>query len=748
MYNQQIINERLDKIQATLSFKLERHTYSEIESAVDYINNLIKLDDYITSIRDGKKALIEFKDQRSKKEYESEAIQQFIYNETIISKFDCFYWMNSYYKISDITNTFIQYKHSVPQQVWAKIFSRLEGLQRAIRLLVLKARQTTCTTFSQGVVEHRLQFYPDVKSLIASKDQTSSGTMATMFINSLSKQPFWLRPQTSAFETGSFWQFDNGSRLDLGWGTQKSLAKGTTCTVAHLSEIALFKYWNDAIENALIRAMHETIWLLQIFEGTAEARDDDFHTKVKETISGMERGTSSLYFSFVPYFLRDDIYPPPAYIAGRSDSWEKFIPSLETIAHARKAENWVKANPDLREILGSNYKMSRETMFWYQTEKDAAIREDRLNVFLSQVPADWEEAFQHAGRTIFPIEIISYHSDQAQSRIPEVYKLRGDSSEISPDFWPRSDEILEDGKIITIRPNWTSSIPPSHFELVQIKFEGWDKFDPIDKVLIWEHPRLGAKYGSGIDPSDGLGPKISDDATIEIYKDGTVETKDMQVCEFASPNLSQLAMGPFSLAINTYYSPEEQLLLAIEDNKGFELQNWMIKYGWSNLYKTIDESKVGQDLSKIQKYGFHTDGRSRVALISHFNSFIIGKYVIINSLKLIGECKDLEKNRTVSAITKVQNDKISGKVDNRYMASGICMYALHRDGIAGYQKAAWEERIKNENSKVEIKTFSRYDFEIADFNSPKNENEMIDDELMSSIYDSENLIEINSEFGF
>lgn len=714
MYNSQIISTNLSKVQPSLNFKLVYHSVEEVLQAVDHINNLIEIDLYNETVKEGKsKVIIKFKSASSKKEFYSKSIQEFITNETLISKFDCFYWMERYYKICDIRNEFIQYKPLIPQLIWASILSKLEGLERAIRLLVEKARQTTCTTFFQGVSQHRLQFYTDVKSMIASKDETSSGKLAQIFIDSLNHQPFWLRSHTNSFETGKFWQFDNGSRLDLGWGTQRSLAKGTTPTVAHLSEIASFKYPEESIENALIRAMHETTRLLQIFEGTAEAREDYFHRKVKTTIEEMKSGITSLYFSFIPYFLREDIYPPPAYIPARSEAFSNYIPSERVLAHARKAEAWIKSNSDIRKIIGSNYKMPIETMFWYDIEYSKAEKAGELHIFLSQVPSDYEEAFQHPGKTIWPIQIISYHQDQALSNIPEVYKLKGDSSEVPPEFWPDEDEILVGGNTITIEPRFTDSMPASQFELVQIRFDGWDSFDPLNKFLIWEHPRRGFNYGSGVDTSDGLGKGISDNFVIQIFRNGTVEHKDSQVCEFASPDLSQTIAWPFLLAISTYYSQWEQLLLAIEDNKGFELQNAMINRGWNNLFQKIDEGSPRQ--SESLRFGFHTDGRSRKALIDHFGSFILGKWADLNSLALINELKDLQKARSTNP-NAYNRDKItSGKdnLDDRFMASGICLYALHRNGILGFQKAAWEERQKKENSKFELQEFPGYPFEQA-----------------------------------
>lgn len=731
MYNPHVISQRLERIQKSLKFQLQEYSVDFVHRQVDYINSLINFDRYEQTLLNKGKTEIEFKSIAAKNEYYASEIQQFITNEAIVSKWNCWYWMERYYKISDITNTFVQYAPNDAQKIWMRIHSRLEGLRRAIRTLDEKARQVGKTTFAQGVTEHRLQFFRDVKSMIASKDETSTGKMADMFIDSLNKQPFWLRPQLRNYERGAEYKFDNGSGLYLGWGTQDALAKGTTCTVSHLSEIALFKYPVKSIQNALIRAMHETIWLLQIFEGTAETRDDWFHKYVKETIKGMERGTSSLYFSFIPYFVRSDIYPPPAYISGRADAFANFIPTKETIRHAEKARNWVLANPDMREVLGSNYRMSRETMFWYQTEKQAAIDRDELGTFLSQVPADWEEAFQHAGKTIYPIILINEYGDKAQGKIPEVFKLRGDPNEISPDFFPTSEELHESNTVIPIKANHTGGAPPSWYELVRIKFEGWDKFDPINKILIWNHPTNRFEYAAGVDTSDGLGAKISDNAVIEILRKGTAEYRDRQECEFASPDLPQKVMWPFVLALCSYYSPINQLQLAIECNQGYELQNAMIARGWWNLFEELDEGRVSHDSARIRKYGFKTTASSRPAIINNFSSFLKGKYLELFSMPLVGEIKDLQK--IINPTTR--KSRIEGGLsgDDRFMTICITLYALWRMAILGFEKKSWEER-KEEDAKIEIQQFKGYSYERFDELQQENFSAIVSPEAQAEEY--------------
>src|SRR5438128_12634409 len=118
MYSQKVISTNLEEVQNSLDFKLQYHSINEVHQATDFINNLINIDIYNETVKEGKsKVVIQFKSQKAKKEYYSKAIQEFITNEIIISKFDCFYWMERYYKINDIKNKFIQYKTLIQKKI-------------------------------------------------------------------------------------------------------------------------------------------------------------------------------------------------------------------------------------------------------------------------------------------------------------------------------------------------------------------------------------------------------------------------------------------------------------------------------------------------------------------------------------------------------------------------------------------------------------------------------------------------------
>jgi hypothetical protein len=708
MYNQEVIEQNLIRIQKNLPFKLREHSIEEVKDMTSYLDSLIDIPLYKETSKLGAKDLqINFLDKQSEKAFKSKKIQDWILTENILSKNNCWYWMERYYWILDAELKEVLYKPNVAQRINQRIASKLQKLRRAIRKWTPKARQQGETVWSQGMLLFLYIFQKNIRAVIASASKDDTRSLSDKFLFALDKQPYWQRPFFTNYRAGEYFKFNTNAFLDLGYGTERSIGRGGTYGAYHLTEVSYYAYPEESLESALFKAIHEFENMLQLAEGTSNGRGEDnyYYRKTMSIKDGMEKGTTSWYLTFFPYFLRRDLYPTPTYIQGRIEAFSKYKPSKETIAHVRAAENYVKSNTDLREELGLSWKMDLEQMFWYETERDSAISQDKLATFLQEHPASLEQSFQHPGKTVYSIQLLDKYESKANETIPKVYKLRGDSNEINPIFFPTSDEIdydeIRDNGYIELKAKWNHSIPASHFQLIPVKFDGWDKFDPRNKFLIFEEPKNKATYGATIDPSEGFGKGISDDAIIEIFKKGTIDYKDKQVLEFASPDLGQKAMWPFVLAAITYFSPISQLLLTIEVNDGYELQNTLIQRGWDNLYKRIDEGKIGQFEVDEKNIGFKTTPLTRPALISHFNDFFKGEWLELSSIPLIGEVKDLHKIVTASG-----KRKLAGAKDNRWMASMICIYALHRGEILGFEKKAWEERTRRENSEYTLKSFS------------------------------------------
>jgi len=172
----------------------------------------------------------------------------------------------------------------------------------------------------------------------------------------------------------------------------------------------------------------------------------------------------------------------------------------------------------------------------------------------------------------------------------------------------------------------------------------------------------------------------------------------------------------------------------------------MMNRGWWNVTKIFDSSRIGQDLTKIKKYGFETNNFTRNELINFMNSFIIGEWLEVYSMKLIEELKDIHKERKISAVGSVVRDKILGQVDDRFMATAMILYSLHRDELIGQQKRSWEERERNESSvgiKILAEKPSGYgEFDIDTDHRRLYNEEGNDDDWLSD----DNLIAVEEDF--
>jgi cell fate (sporulation/competence/biofilm development) regulator YmcA (YheA/YmcA/DUF963 family) len=59
-------------------------------------------------------------------------------------------------------------------------------------------------------------------------------------------------------------------------------------------------------------------------------------------------------------------------VRGKKRIYTNWIPKTETIIHAKKCENYIHTNPDLREVMGK-LENAKEQMFWYELTKEEAL---------------------------------------------------------------------------------------------------------------------------------------------------------------------------------------------------------------------------------------------------------------------------------------------------------------------------------------------------------------------------------------
>lgn len=720
MYAPQINNLHLNRIKPSYILKgkehiinLQRYDKDYCWQMEDYLNNLIEYDIYKESVS-GKEVKIIFKNPACEKEYYSIPITEFRINEEAVCTLDCNYFMDRYYMISNYKNQFIKFSPNKLQLINRNIRARLELARRAIKKLTLKARQTGETTDGLGVILHRLNFIEDVKSIIASYKNTETIKLARMFNDGFERIPYYLKKQYNEMAATSHYKYSNNSILTLGWGTEKALGRGATLLLFHLTEIAKYLYPEESVESALAKASHESTLNLGTIEGTAEKLGDWFDTFWHLQNKMQNEGLADFYCSFIPYVCRgDDLYPTKDWLHARIKAFNKWKPKQETIRHKYKVEQYIRTHSDLSDVMGKNWEMRKETMFYYEVEKEKYKARNKLHLFYREMPSDPDEAFQNAEQAVYPIEITTKLNDIAQQSIPSLYKIRGDSNEIDSNCQVGvEDDINTNKPSINIKTPYHWNFQTS-FELIPLVFKGWDKLDYKNIFIIWDSGNENFDYTLGGDFSSGLGEGRSDDFVMEILRKGTISNKDKQVLEFASPDIPTSRAWPFILAGLLLYSffgrdKSKQCLASLEAEKGGgqEAIDKLLMLGYSSIFELIDITKTGEN-KRFGRLGWFTNRRTRPIMVNHFNSFAKGDYIEILSPLLVSELKNLTKHETISSIYGNQNEKIAGKVDNRWIATCIALYSSHQNEMLGFEKAAWENRQSQDSDLI---TLANYDY--------------------------------------
>lgn len=275
---------------------------------------------------------------------------------------------------------------------------------------ILKGRQLGCSTLIQSLLGHRCLTHGQVRALIASDVPQNSGSEGLFGMLELvvERWPWWLKPHEKFHTKNKHIMWDNGSRVIVEsgksmkgglmeeGGEKGQLGRSKTFSAAHLSEITTWER-PEQINSSLLPAIPQTPRTLAVRESTSMGRNNYWHQEWNLA----QAGEDPRFFNiFIPWYAESSKYwlPTPA-------DW---VPSDDTLQFARRAQ---QEGPKYmhRPVI-----LSKEQLCWYELNRRAAVKRDELYKFLSEYPAEPEEAFQNSGRSIFSIETITRVTHQAR----------------------------------------------------------------------------------------------------------------------------------------------------------------------------------------------------------------------------------------------------------------------------------------------------------------------------------------------
>lgn len=290
------------------------------------------------------------------------------------------------------------------------------GNPDGILMNVLKARQLGISSITEVILALKAMGQTTLRGLVAADVPEQSSYMLGMAELVVDHFPWWLTPPVVAptnkgailsFGTGSSLRVaagksQRGSLQDRG-GTKGNIGRGKTWGALHLSELSTWER-AEQINDALLPGVPVRPRTFGIFESTAKGRHDWWHSQWTKTTQGLTRFGNI----FIPWYIEPDKYWRPA-----PPGW---TPDDATRAHVAAVE---QTSPQY--LLGRTVRLSREQAYWYETTRRSFEADDRLHQFLEEYPATPEEAFQHAGRSIFSAGTLARLHAQARPPVAIVF---------------------------------------------------------------------------------------------------------------------------------------------------------------------------------------------------------------------------------------------------------------------------------------------------------------------------------------
>ena len=604
-----------------------------------------------------------------------------------LCKLDFGYYARNYAKIENWQGMIVGFEPNKAQQLILELMAENEEAGVAQMFQLLKARQLGMTTLFQILLSHRLLFFHNVSAITGSASEEKSKEMVGKIDYLYTSLPWWLQPRRSTHRKGELMEFEDiNSSLRVQWGNQKTgIGRGSTPTVAHLSELAEFVDPEDLVDASLVRALHENPFAIVGLESTAKGIGNWWHRTWKTMVEMDARRLARLKPVFLPWYLGQDLYPTVSWLRRRPVE-RGWIPPRFVTQHAEAAKAYVAESGVLRKALGDGWEMGLEQQWFYYVEYEEARQKGILNLFLQEMPATPDEAFQNANPSIFSYETLGAVRNEAQASKPVgVFQLKG--SLVSPiyDFGRRMrPEVLS----IPLRCVNGDGTRRDDFELEPLVLEGWKDAVEDGKIYVWEWPVEGEVYGIGVDPSEGV---EQDSTVIQVVKKATPWHPDEQVVEFASNKIAPHDAWAWVYALAHLYTTRNRdggwnwPRVVVETNiaAGDAIQTEMLKRGWGNFHQGFEPRKPGK--SRTDEIGWRTTRSSRPKLISLARKLIRDQALVIRSPWLAEELSTLEFN-----IDKQRIEASQGNHDDRFMAMGVVLCSWYDPEVYGSTPTFWE----------------------------------------------------------
>ena len=279
----------------------------------------------------------------------------------------------------DARRGFVNFTFNDCQKKITEILDEQLATNGKVRAIILKARQQGISTYCAGRVFWKTYFTPHARSVVMAHDSATSDALFNMSRNIIRNmdslyKPTELRSNAKEIVISSphFKKDATGekpvSSYRLYTAGSPEAGRGTTPTIAHLSEIAFWQH-DEKILAGLFQGISEAPGTEVILESTANGAQGEFYRLWRGALEGENEYTPI----FLPWFTTSEYYREPP---------EDFERSSE------------------EELLVEQHNLNNGQLYWRRLK----IAEGGELKFRQEYPATPDEAFITAGKSVFAMD--------------------------------------------------------------------------------------------------------------------------------------------------------------------------------------------------------------------------------------------------------------------------------------------------------------------------------------------------------
>ncbi len=275
----------------------------------------------------------------------------------------------------DAGQGFVPFSFNTAQVEISKILDKQLAETGKVRAIILKARQQGISTYCAGRVFWKSYFTPHARSVVMAHDSATSDALFSMSKNLIKNMQGDLAPKeitSNAKEikinSPAMADKDAIASYRLYTAGSPEAGRGTTPTIAHLSEVAFWQH-DAKILAGLFQGISQAAGTEVILESTANGAQGEFYRLWRGAIAGENE--------YVPIFL----------------------PWFLTPEYRRPAPEGMKTDVEEEQQM-KLYDLDLDQIYWRRLK----IAEGGKLKFQQEYPASAEEAFIVSGSAVFNTE--------------------------------------------------------------------------------------------------------------------------------------------------------------------------------------------------------------------------------------------------------------------------------------------------------------------------------------------------------